>query len=94
MLFGYPLFWYNKSQPEIDLSTTEAECISMSQELRNVALLVNLMSELMLPININWIKPTMKWKVFEDNQFSIAIANAPSILPRTKRVGLKYYHFR
>ena len=94
MLFGCPLFWHSKLQSEIALSTTEAECIAMSQALRNVMSLVNLMNELMPSLNINYIKPTMKCKVYEDNQSTIAIAKAPSMLPRTKHIGLKYHHFR
>ena len=36
----------------------------------------------------------MKCTVFEDNQSTITVAKAPSMLPRTKYIGLKYHHFR
>ena len=94
LLFGCPLFWHSKLQLEIALSTTEAECIAMSQALRNVIPLINLMNKLILHFDISCIKPTMKCTVFEDNQSTIAVTRAPSMLPRTKHIGLKYHHFR
>ena len=79
---------------EIALSTTEVEYIAMSQALRNVIPLVNLMNELMLHFDFQYIQPTMKCMVYENNQSTIAVAKAPSMLPRTKHIRLKYYHFR
>ena len=32
--------------------------------------------------------------VFEDNKGCINIVNIPKIRPRTKHIGLNYYHFR
>jgi hypothetical protein len=93
-LFGCPLFWHSKLQTEIALSTTEAEYIAISQALRNVTPLINLMNELMIHFDIQYIQPTIKCMVYEDNQSTIAVAKAPSMLPRTKHIGLKYHYFR
>ena len=45
-------------------------------------------------LHINSINPTIKCKVYEDNQSTIAIAKASSMLPRTKHIGLKCHHFK
>ena len=66
----------------------------MSQALRNVIPLINLLNELMPNLDIPCIQPTLKCTVFEDNQSTIAVAKATSMLPRTKHIGLKYHHFR
>ena len=94
MLFSYPLYWYSKLQSEIALSTTEAEYITMSQALCNVIPLVNLMNKLLSTMDINHIQSIMKCRVYKDNQSTITIAKAPSMLPRTKHIRLKYHHFR
>ena len=94
LLFGCPLFWHSKLQTEIALSATEAEYIALRQSLRNVIPLINLINELLPVLHLNSITPIVKCKVFEDNQSTIAVAKAPSMLPRTKHIGLKYHHFR
>ena len=76
MLFGCLLFWYSKLQTEIALSTTEAEYIAISQVLRNVIPLVNLINELIPALDIPHIKPILKCKVYEDNKSTIALAKA------------------
>ena len=65
----------------------------MSQALRNIIPLMNLMNELLPTLDVPYIKPILKCKVFEDNQSTITLAKAPSMLPRTKHISLKYYHF-
>ena len=45
-------------------------------------------------LNIESKLPSVKCKVFEDNNGAIELAKAPKILPRTKHIALKYYHFR
>ena len=94
LLFGCPLFWHSKLQSEIALSTTEAEYIAISQALRKVIPLVNLLNELILKLNLLYIKPILLCAVYEDNQSTIAVAKAPSMLLRTKHIGLKHHHFR
>ena len=66
----------------------------MSQAFRSVIPLVNLMNELIPTLYISYIKPILKCKVFEDNQSTIVIARATSVLTRTKYIGLKHHHFR
>lgn len=52
------------------------------------------MNELLLALNVPHVKPILRCEVFEDNKSTIALAKAPSMLPRTKHIGLKYHHFR
>ena len=45
-------------------------------------------------LNIESKRPSVKCKVFEDNNSAIELAKAPKIRPRKKRIALKYHHFR
>ena len=45
-------------------------------------------------MNIESKCPSVKCKVFEDNNDTIELAKAPKIRPRTKHIALKYHHFR
>ena len=62
--------------------------------MRNAIPLVNPMSKLISALDIPYIKLILKYEVSKDNKSTITLAKAPSILPRTKHVKLKYYHFR
>ena len=45
-------------------------------------------------LNIESKRPSVKCKVFEDNNGAIELAKAPKIRPRTKHIALKYHHYR
>ena len=45
-------------------------------------------------LNIESRRPSVKCKVFEDNNGAIELAKAPKIRPRTKHIALKYHRFR
>ena len=45
-------------------------------------------------LNIESKRPSVKCKLFEDNNNAIELAKAPKISPRTKQNTLKYHHFR
>ena len=45
-------------------------------------------------LSIESKRPSIKNKVFEDNNGAIELAKAPNIRPRTKYIALKYHHFR
>ena len=53
-----------------------------------------MMNELIPTLEMDHTQPIMKYTVFEDNQSTIATVKAPSMLPRTKHISLKYHHFR
>ena len=45
-------------------------------------------------LNIESKPPSVKCKVFEDNNGVIELSKAPKIRPCTKHIVLKYHHFR
>ena len=95
MLADCPLFWSSKLQTQIALSTTEAEYIALSQALRDLIPIMNLLLELKehgLPI-VSEV-PRVHCKAFEDNSGALELARLPKLRPRTKHINLVYHHFR
>ena len=45
-------------------------------------------------LNIESKRPSVKSKVFEDNNCAIKLVKAPKIRPHMKHIALKYHHFR
>jgi hypothetical protein len=91
---GCPLIWASKLQTEVALSSTEAEYIALSQAMREVIPLMNLMKEAQeqeLPINI--FQAHIHCKIFENNSGALEMARAPRMRPRTKHINIKYHHF-
>jgi hypothetical protein len=88
--------WASKLQTEIALSTTEAEYIALSTAAREVIpLIVNLVKEATNRKIIPTANPpTIKCKMFEDNQGAVEMANVPKMRPRTKHLNIKYHFFR
>ena len=94
MYAGCPILWQSKLQTEIALSTAEAEYIALSQAMRQVIPLMNLIVEVSCIFEVFMPQPTIHCKVFEDNRSAITIAEASKFTPRTKHIALKYHHFR
>jgi len=90
---GCPMFWQSKLQTEIALSAAEAEYIALSQALREILLMSNLMREMDNIFSLYLPKPKFVLKVLEDNQSCIAVTNSPTFTPRTKHIAIKYHHF-
>ena len=91
---GCPIIWCSKLQTEIALSTTESEYIALSNSLRDVIPLINLLQELRFVIPHQEALPNVHCTVFEDNKGCIELVKSPKMRPRTKHIGLKYHHFR
>ena len=91
---GCPIHWVSKLQTEIALSTTEAEYIALSQSMRDIIPLMNLLQEFEKIVPIVNIPPKVKCTVFEDNTSCITVAKAPTMTPRTKHIALKFHFFR
>ena len=89
-----PLIWVSKLQSEIALSTVEAEYIALSQSLRDVIPLLDLIKEMEKFFGLPSEKPEVKCKLFEDNNGALELARAPKYRPRTKHIAIKYHHFR
>ena len=52
------------------------------------------LEQLQKKLNIESKRPSVNFKVIEDNNGVIELAKAPKIHPRTKHIALKYHHFR
>jgi hypothetical protein len=92
---GCPITWASKLQTQIALSNTEAEYISLSQSLREVIAMINLMTEVNILGVCNYCTvPNVDCKAFEDNIVALELANAPKMRPITKHINLVFHHFR
>jgi hypothetical protein len=91
---GAPLMWKSSLQTKIALSTCEAEYICLSQVLRKVIPIMDLVQELKdKGVPVGGTQPTVKCKMFKDNSAALMLANAPAMRPRTKHINVKYHFF-
>ena len=88
-----PIIWCSKLQTEIALSTTESEYISLSQSLRDMLPLMELLKEIRVTVPSEYKTPTVHCTIFEDNKGCIDLVKTPRMRPRTKHIALKYHHF-
>jgi hypothetical protein len=88
-----PVLWCSKLQTEIALSTTEAEYIALSQSVRDLIPMQNLLHELSNATQLIVGSTMAHSTVFEANKGCIELANAPRMRPRTRYIRLKYHHF-
>jgi hypothetical protein len=95
MLANCPLSWVSKMQTEIAVSTMEAEYIALSQAMRDLIPLRELVKEVARSLgkDRNFITRTYS-KVFEDNNGALTLANVPRMTPRSKHIAVKYHFFR
>ena len=94
-LGGCPVLWVSKLQQEVALSTTEAEYIALSQAMRELLPMRQLLEEMGTTLELDFIKPAMvHLTVFEDNNGALTMATSPKIMPRTKHIAVKYHFFR
>jgi hypothetical protein len=91
---GCPVSWASKLQSQITLSTTEAKYIPMSQALRDVIPIMNLLQEMReQSFKVICIEPCVYCKVFEDIAGALELARLPKLRPRTKHINVCYHHF-
>ena len=83
-----------KMQTEIALSTTEAEYIALSQSMREIIPILEMLHELRNVYDLSKDKPLINCTLFEDNNGALQLAKEPKYRPRTKHIALKYHHFR
>ena len=88
------IIWYSKLQTKIVLSITESEYIALSQSLKDVLPLMELLKEIRNTIPSEDKAPIVHCTVFEDNVGCIDLVKTPRMRPRTKHIALKYHHFR
>ena len=88
-----PILWTSQLQTEITLSTTESEYVALSQSLRDVIPLMELMREIQPLVRTKFLSRVVHCTVFEDNEGALALARLPRMRPRTKHIALKFHHF-
>jgi len=82
-------------QREVALSTTEAECNAMSEALRSVISMMELIDKAKdLGWKVSETKPNVHCKVFEDNSAVVDMVKLPKMRARTKHVNVRMHHFR
>ena len=62
--------------------------------MREIIPMMKHIEQLEKTLNIESKRPSVKCKVFEDNNSAIELAKAPKIHTCTKHIALKYHHFR
>jgi hypothetical protein len=94
-LANCPIIWVSKLQTEIALLTTKAEYIALSQSLRDLIPMRQLLAEASKGLKLELKKNAVAHStVFKDNNGALAIAKSPHMSPRTKHIAIKYHHFR
>jgi hypothetical protein len=92
---GCRLIWGSRLQTEIALSSTESEYIALSQSLREVIYIIDLINEMKSAgFSLSDTNATVKYKAFEDNNGALEMATIHKLRPRTKHINVKYHHFR
>ena len=87
MLSGAAISWANKLQPNVALSSTEAEYMAVSAAVQEAIFLRGLMGDLGYP----QAGATM---IYEDNQGCIAISENPVMHQRTKHIDIRHHFVR
>jgi hypothetical protein len=91
---GHLVSWASKLQSHIALSTTKTEYIAMSQALRDVIHITNLLQEMREQnFKVICIEPYVYCKVLEDNAGALELVRVPRLHPRTNHIIICYHHF-
>jgi hypothetical protein len=93
-LGGAPLIWKSQLQSSIALSTMEAEYTALSQCLRTVIPLRELLLEVSTAVGVSpALRATIHARAFEDNQGAFLLATNQQLTARTKYYLVKWHHF-
>jgi hypothetical protein len=91
---GCPVCWASKLQSQVALSNTKAEYIAMSQSLRDIIPVMNLIQKMQeKQFQVICTQPYIYCKVFENNSGALELARLPKLRPRTKHINVCYHHF-
>jgi Reverse transcriptase (RNA-dependent DNA polymerase) len=92
-----PIAWVSKLQSETALSTMESEYIALSQSLRVLLPLRQLLQEVSHTLGLSIHSNSLiQSTIFEDNQacYQLATSDPPRMTPRSKSIAIKYHWFR
>ena len=94
MLANCPVIWKSQLQTEVSLSTLDAEYSALSQSMRALLpmreLLLEVSSSIRLPLNLS---STIHCTVFEDNNGALILATDQCLTSRTKYFQVKWHFF-
>ena len=95
LVAGCPILWTSKLQSETALSTMMAEYSALSQAMREMLPIKNLVKAVAKTITGKEnVVVTAKSDVFEDNNGALTLATMPKITPQSKFFAVKYHFFR
>ena len=96
-LGGCPVFWKSQLQSCIALSTAEAEYVALSQSVRVLLpmkeLLLEIIDNVDVPTEFSSVKSTVKATVFEDNNSALQLATTQRVTNRTRYYAVKWHWF-
>ena len=93
-LAGCSLTWKSKFQSSVAVSTMEAEYVALSHCMRELIPLRRLTIEVGKAFGVPERDLTIHSVMFEDITVATALAKVPKMTPRSKRIALRYHHFR
>ena len=106
MFMGCPLQWISKLHTQIALSTMEAEYIALSQSMRDLIGIREIIREMKNYVFLGNMKnPVIRAhsktfveipqsNVYEDNSACLKFATMPKMSSRTKHIAIPYHFFR
>ena len=88
MIFGgCPLHWVSKIHTDISLSTLESEYIALSQAIRDLLHLRQLLQEVVTQLNMEFSSPAIIHStVFEKKNGALVLNTSSSKTPRTRHI--------
>ena len=96
-LGGCPVFWKPQLQSSISLSTAEAEYVALSQSLRVLLPMKELLEEIIenvdVPNDFHDIASSVKATRFEDNNSALQLATTQRVTNRTRYYAVKWHWF-
>jgi hypothetical protein len=94
MLGNVPLIWRSQLQSSISLCTQEAEYHALSQSMRALLPLYELISEILEALQLpSAIRMSFRCRAFEDNNGALLLATNQRITNRTKYYCVKWHWF-
>ena len=89
------MYWLSKLHIDISLSTLEAEYIALSQAMRDILSLRQLLQEIGNLLNMDFEPPVIIHStLFEDNNCDLGLDKFPRKTPRTIHVDVNYHIYR
>jgi hypothetical protein len=96
MLGEVPILWKSRLQPQIALSTMEAEYVALSTALQSLLPVKAVLQTITEALNIEVSELSTMSTVWEDNHVAevLATTTPPRLTPRSKHIVTRYHWFR